>query len=220
MGILKMNDRFNWKYILGEILLIFIGISLAIGFNNWNTSLNSAKEKEIAISKIKEEIQSNIQELVAARNINGLILGAYIEYKEIYQGSSNEVITTPDHLNDLQQKYPGYFTVADSSEDEAGAYHYTGTTSIDLELAELSQIAWETTRSINNPDHFNYECLYELESMYNLQERVQKEIDKAVNALQEHKIERLMGILEFIRQYDIQLEKDYKIMLENIEACR
>jgi len=32
----KQNFKLNWKYALGELVLIFLGISLAIGFQNWN----------------------------------------------------------------------------------------------------------------------------------------------------------------------------------------
>jgi hypothetical protein len=219
MRILNFSKKINWKYILGEILLIFIGISLAIWFNNWNSSINASKEKEIAISKIKEEIQSNISELTAARKVNQLILDAYSEFKKIYQGNTNELITTPEHLNMLQGKYPNFFTVVDSTKDISGLFHYTGSTFINLELAELSQIAWETTRSINITNEFDYECLYELESIYNLQRRVESEIEKAASALQKREINELMSILEFLNQYDIQLEKDYKSMLKNIINC-
>ena len=38
MRFFKENRRLNLKYIFGEILLLFIGINLAIWFNNWNTS--------------------------------------------------------------------------------------------------------------------------------------------------------------------------------------
>ena len=219
MRIFKFKHKLNWKYIFGEILLIFIGISLAISFNNWNASIRSTKEKNIAISKIKEEIQSNIKELVAARKINQFILDAYPEYQNIYKGNSSQLMTTSEHFNILQQKYPKFFTVSDSIKDESGQFIYTGNTFINLELAELSQIAWETTRSINTTNDFNYECLYELESMYNLQRKVEKEIEKAANALQKQEINELMRILEFLSQYDIQLEKDYQNMLKNIENC-
>jgi hypothetical protein len=110
--------------------------------------------------------------------------------------------------------------VADSTKEKSGLFHYTGSTFINLELAELSQIAWETTRSIHTTIEFDYECLYELESMYNLQRRVENEVEKAANALQKREINELMSILEFLNQYGIQLEKDYKNMLQNINNCR
>lgn len=216
---IKFSGQLNWKYIFGEIVLIFIGISLAIWFNNWNSSMTSAKEKEIAIARIKNEIQSNIRELVSARKINESILAAFSEFTILYQDNSREIITSPAYLNELQQKYPNFFRVTDSTELETGLFHYHGSTFINLELAELSQIAWETTRSINITNEFDYECLYALESLYNLQSRVEKEIENAARALQKGEINELMRILDFISQYDVQLEEDYNDMLTNINNC-
>jgi len=50
----KPNFKLNWRYALGEVLLIFIGISLAMGFQNWNE-----KRKAVAFeNEVLEEIQS------------------------------------------------------------------------------------------------------------------------------------------------------------------
>ena len=63
MRFFRLGKNFNWKYIIGEILLIFIGINLAIWFNDWNTSRNAREQKSVAIAKIKEEVESNLEEL-------------------------------------------------------------------------------------------------------------------------------------------------------------
>ncbi|MCR9287785.1 MAG: hypothetical protein NXI23_10405 [Bacteroidetes bacterium] len=220
MRILKFRESLDWKYILGEILLIFIGISLAIWFNNWNSSVNSAKEKRIAVSKMQEEIQNNLKELLFARKINQQVKDAYSAYEPLYNGNSNEILTTPANLVILQKKYPNFFTVTDSVKVEQGLYRYQGSTFINLELAELSKIAWETTKSFNTANVFNYECLYILEGMYNLQGRVVNEIEKAARALQKAEMKELMRVLEFLSQYDIQLEEDYNNMLKSIDNCR
>ena len=68
------SSAVNWKYFVGEILLIFFGISLAIWFNNWNTSNTINENKRIAIDKIEEEIQNNLSELHSAREVNLKIL--------------------------------------------------------------------------------------------------------------------------------------------------
>ena len=98
MRILKLKNNFNWKYITGEILLIFIGISLAIGFNNWNTSLKSTRQIDISITHIKEEIENNLKELKEARKVNQKILQAFSEHKKIYDGKTTDLITSPEHF--------------------------------------------------------------------------------------------------------------------------
>jgi len=51
MRFFKENRSLNLKYIFGEILLLFMGINLAIWFNNWNASKKINEGKKIAISK-------------------------------------------------------------------------------------------------------------------------------------------------------------------------
>jgi hypothetical protein len=219
MSIPGFKNSLNWKYILREILLIFIGINLAIWFNDWNSSKKITHNKKIAISKIVEEIKNNTAELNVAHKSNQLILSAFSAYKEIYDNNTSEIISTPLELGKLRMKYPGYFRVTDSIEYENGLYHYKGVTHIELEIPILTDIAWETTRAINVTNEFDYECLYNLESIYNLQSRVQSEIDKAANAVQKNELEDLMSILGFLNQLDLQLQENYKNILINIESC-
>ena len=207
-------------YAIGEIALVVIGILIALQINNWNYSLKSKQKVEISIKHIKEEIESNIREIKAARNINQLILEAYSDYRKIYDGKTNEIIASPNHLDSLQKMYPGFFRTSDSVKLKTDLYHYSGITFINLELTELSQIAWETTRTANISNEFEYSCLYELESIYNLQRRVQSKIDKAADALQNGEIKELMSILRVSHQLDHQLVIDYKTILVNIDKCR
>lgn len=63
----KIFKKISWKYALGEISLIFIGITMAIWFNNWNESQKSRKieirslqEVSNAVSKDLQDIEENI----------------------------------------------------------------------------------------------------------------------------------------------------------------
>ena len=210
---------FNWKYILGEILLIFIGINLAIWFNNWNTSRKLAENKAIAIAKIEEEINNNLNELVRAREANALIPGAIQSLRQLRSDKYEGTVATFSEMISYQKEFPGFYTVVDSIILEPGLYRYEGDTYLNLELASLTEIAWETSKDLQIANEFGFDCLYELENMYNVQRLVQKEINKSAEALQSVEIERLERILEFIRQLDSQLERDYNRMLENIENC-
>ena len=52
----KRNIKLSWKYALGEIVLIFIGITAAVGFQNWNDDRKiRAFEREI-LSEINESL--------------------------------------------------------------------------------------------------------------------------------------------------------------------
>jgi|GEM_PF-1993744 len=57
----------NWTYALGEIFLLFVGINLAIAFNNWNESrtqvkieLETLKGLKEGVLKDRKDIETNI----------------------------------------------------------------------------------------------------------------------------------------------------------------
>lgn len=219
MRFFKLNRKLNLKYIFGEILLLFIGINLAIWFNNWNTSKKINEEKKVAIIKITEEIKNNKIEIDSVLINSHQIINAYRDFKNLYDGNTAAIIANPKQLKLLNNKYPDYFRVKDSIAIDNGIYHYRGVTRINLEIPTLTEIAWKTTTTLNVTSEFNYECLYELESLYNLQRRVQIEINKSADAMQQGKLEELMIILEFINQLGGRLQNDYESIKETISNC-
>ena len=219
MRFFKLNRKLNLKYIFGEILLLFIGINLAIWFNNWNASKKINEEKKVAISKIAEEIKNNKIEIDSVLINSHRIINAYQDFKNVYDGNTAAINANPTQLKFLNNKYPDYFRVKDSIAMDNGIFHYRGVTRINLEIPTLTEIAWKTTTTLNVTSEFNYECLYELESLYNLQRRVQIEINKSADAMQQGKLDELMVILEFINQLGSQLQSDYESVKKNILNC-
>jgi len=216
---LKKKFSFDWKYVFGELLLLFVGITLAIWFNNWNSQNQIEDEKIIALEKIKGEIRNNLDEMLAAQEKNEKVRAAFSVFQRIYIGISTEAITTPNHMDSLQKAFPNYFRITDSIELQSGRYKYRGDTFIELELPELTEIAWETTRSMNVTNEFSFDCLYEFESMYNLQRRVLNEVNKASDALQKKDLTELMNVLSFMNQFSPPLIENYQNMLEDIDNC-
>ncbi len=213
--------KLNLKYVIGEIILIFVGISLAIWFNNWNTSIQSNQDKEIVIKRVKEEIKSNLEGLAEPREVNQNAIDGFREYSKYYGANSNEIISTPSQFNTLQTEYPGFFRVNDSIALDKNRFKYRGETYLYLELVELTEIAWKTAQSLNVANEFSYDCLYQLESMYNLQTKVVNGFDKVANSLGDNKdIKQIIRWLKIVLQLELQLEQDYHNMLENIEQCR
>ncbi|MFY0689320.1 MAG: hypothetical protein JXQ90_19270 [Cyclobacteriaceae bacterium] len=218
MRLFKQKGSIDWKYVSVELFLIFAGINLAIWFNNWNTSRKYEKSKTAAIERIIEEIQSNQRELMLSREANLLVFEAYEILTPLYVGNSRTVAATALQMTEIQEKYPGFFIINDTLSSN-GNLIFEGDTRINLELIDLSAIAWETTRFMGLTGRFDYECLYSLESLYRLQDRVQQEIDRSADALQAGDIRRLMRILNFLKQLDVQLERKYEETLMKIEEC-
>ena len=59
----KMGKYF--KYAIGEILLVVIGILIALGINNWNEKLREAKNERFLLQKLQEENSINMQVLAS-----------------------------------------------------------------------------------------------------------------------------------------------------------
>lgn len=216
---IEIIKKLDWKYVTREVLLIFIGINLAIWFNNWNSQKRSEKNKIIVLDKIKVEIKNNLKELEKTLKSNHNIIEASSEYAELFEGNTSRIKTSPKKRVQIQKKFPGFYRVTDSIRLEKELYLYNGIKSIEIDIPQLTKIAWETAKTINIINEFKYNCLYELESMYGLQDRVQNEINKSSDALQKGNIKELIQILRFENQLNNQLKDTYLSMLKNIKTC-
>lgn len=207
------------KYAIGEIVLVVIGILIALSINNWNAINKSNHDKEVIISKIKEEINGNLKEMIAVIELNKKLINAYKSYSSVYSGNSSEIVISTQEFANLQKEYPNFFRVKDSIKIDSDSYRYIGETFIELEIPDITSIAWETIRTINIANEFDYECLYQLESLYNLQDRVQGEIDIAVDLLQKGEMNNLLKKVGIINQIGVQLKSNYEEMLLSVDDC-
>jgi hypothetical protein len=49
-----------FKYAIGEIILVVIGILIALGINNWNEDRKLKKEERLALLNLKEDFEQNL----------------------------------------------------------------------------------------------------------------------------------------------------------------
>jgi hypothetical protein len=52
-----------FKYALGEIILVVIGILIALQINNWNIDRNNAKQEIALLSQLENEYEENLKEV-------------------------------------------------------------------------------------------------------------------------------------------------------------
>ena len=213
------SKTINWKYIIGEILLLFVGINLAIWFNDWNNSKVVQRDKEIALDKIEGEIRANLEELVENSAQNQKIPAFYAEIDRL-ENENDGLLTSSDEIQKLIKQYPEFVEKLDSIPAENGLYEYELDTFINLEITDLSSIAWDISKSTGIFHEFGYDCLYELQALYNTQELVKNELANATNALREQSLDNLIHILGLLRQLEVQLESQYKLALESIPNCK
>lgn len=55
--------KINWRYAIGEIIIVMIGITLAFGLNNFRDHLHDHQLKEQYLENMKSDIEEEIQHL-------------------------------------------------------------------------------------------------------------------------------------------------------------
>ncbi|MCG8490952.1 MAG: hypothetical protein MI743_04995, partial [Sneathiellales bacterium] len=136
------------------------------------------------------------------------------------KGGNKDLIVAPDTMQTLVRKYPEFIRERDSSMVEDGLFHYDLDTFINLEITDLSSIAWDISKSTGIFHEFGYDCLYELQAMYNTQELVKIEMGNATDALRNRSFNDLVRTLKLMRQLEDQLEDQYEDMLGHIGDCK
>jgi len=83
-----------FKYAIGEIILVVIGILIALSINNWNQDrLNQIEKKEL-LSKLNEEFKANKKALIAYRNEENKAMNSSIELMKLIGASDAELSST------------------------------------------------------------------------------------------------------------------------------
>ena len=62
---MKINilKKISWQYAIGEVLLIFIGITAAISFNNWNEAQKARKIEIKTLEEIRSAISHDLEDI-------------------------------------------------------------------------------------------------------------------------------------------------------------
>lgn len=209
----------KWRNLFGEIALIFVAINLSIWFNNWNNHRQASRQLRDALTHVREEVTNNLDELKITRQANNRLVNAYLAYRPYFGGSSDTLHIPTPILDSLVGLYPTFYKITDSIRSPMGEWAYLGEVYIEMELPELNEIAWHTTRSLNLGKALSYDCLYLLESTYNKQERAVAQINRAFAALQQGDAQQMIRDLQIAEQLNGQLMLAYEEVLNNLGSC-
>lgn len=55
--------KINWRYAIGELLIVIIGISIAFALNNWASNIRNKDDGRAYISSIKNDLSQDIVQL-------------------------------------------------------------------------------------------------------------------------------------------------------------
>ena len=94
----KNKTRKYFKYAIGEIVLVVIGILIALQINNWNEERKSNKNTELLLTQVQKELAFNITK--ANKIING-----YREKDSLVYKILHKEVTYVDYKSNISYSY-------------------------------------------------------------------------------------------------------------------
>lgn len=101
----KPGLKLNWKYALGEVLLIFIGISLAITFQNWNETRKDNTKVKGYLATIADNVKSDSLEILRFVEISRLKNQEGKKYIEAVRKNQPEFEAFMGGIIQLEEEY-------------------------------------------------------------------------------------------------------------------
>ena len=157
-------QKINWQYAFGEIFLIFIGITLAIAFQNWNEKRKEHNMERAALQQISIALQNDLKDINANINTHTRGIKGCQEALEIL--SSDTKLKGPEVIQKMVQIIDFTFLVSDVS-----AYEYLK--SVGLQLIKNDSVRAQ----ISNLYDVIYEGVYGVE---NNSEHIQKNLTSSI----------------------------------------
>jgi len=220
MRFLRKKFKNNVKYILTELVLIFIGIYLALSLNNWNESKRIEREKASVITKLEEEVQKNLSILNNAKEENLKFFRAMERYGELDGNDATQITATEEEYEQLMANHGDYFLFEEKTKIDAEKYLYEVSLQINFKFTELRDIAWSTAKTAGFAREFNYDCLLSIEDTYRDQQDYTNEMDKILPIIVESEYARLPITSSLARQYGTSLITSYENLLPILNGCR
>ena len=78
-----------FKYAIGEIILVVIGILIALQINNWNENRKKSVEEKALLTQLQSEFQSNIKQLNEKIEIRNSMISSSLKLLEYTDNSAD-----------------------------------------------------------------------------------------------------------------------------------
>ena len=165
-----MIENFKEKggYLLVQSLIIIIGISITFSFNNWKTEIDNRKKEKIYLSKIINDLDTDLESLnslLKFRKSQIEFISKYFQYKQQGKGFDNEEL-----IDGMYQLY----SVRKFSHNQINYEILISTGQLNLIrddeiINNMAQLMWGNyygSIEINNQDIFNFRNKYVLPYIY------------------------------------------------------
>jgi hypothetical protein len=141
-----------FKYAIGEIVLVVIGILIALSINNWNQDRIEHKESKVLLSYLRLDVEENIKNLKDQQNLLRIrkdwadfILKSLNEQKVIDSTMFITSLTRVGWIMDYSQMLPTYTEIISS-----GKLSYINSENLKKSLAEYQSKVEENQQIISS----------------------------------------------------------------------
>ncbi|MCP5063815.1 MAG: hypothetical protein GY936_15310 [Ignavibacteriae bacterium] len=169
------------------------------------------------MENIISEVDVNIKELLKSAEANQKTIEFLTKAIELYD-SDNKIVTRPKYVKQLQKNFPKRLLINDSSKVK-GEYTYDISLKYIINSAELSEIAWETTKINNLVSQFEFACTKQIISVYNLQEQFMYEQRKLNDLMLNGNINQLLDRMKRLMKLKKVLLERYENLRNNLNNC-
>jgi len=204
---LNIKSKLNKLYKSSWFITLFattLGVLLAFYLNNLNSRSKIENRKQISIQNLNNELFNNKTILLDSKDNEGLI-DFLNKIKELDEEFPNELTTSINTMMKLKINYSDFIEIRDSTGIRDDLYKYNVAYKFELNLDDLQNIAWETSKMSNITNELNYECLQVLVKIYSLQKIFTDEQQKILNHFVNAEHDKLLSALLIVQQLKSQL---------------
>ncbi|MGE0587255.1 MAG: DUF6090 family protein [Cyclobacteriaceae bacterium] len=166
----ERKRKIEWLNHFVGFVSVVLGVLMAFWLNSWNESRKESGSIETALQNIRNEIEKNLggmDSIIVKNKRQRDMLEEYLEYID----EDMNVRVPKEKLSPLLAQYGEYL-----STDGMGVR-------INLDLFQLSEVAWVTTHRTGILAAIDFELAFTLESAYDLQEKVNSFDDTIISEL-------------------------------------
>ena len=141
--------KVNWQYAIGELLLIFMGISLALWFNNWNDYQKQRQQEIQILSEILEELEDDIHDISGNKKAHELGIRSANAFIQYYTGKDTLAADSiPLYLSYIYRNYTSISNTASYDYLKSVGISIISDDSLRRKLTKLYDVTYENIRKI------------------------------------------------------------------------
>ncbi len=164
------------------LVATMIGVFAGIYLNNLYSNRSILQNRANALAQINNEVEKNREILKKSLEAHRYYKGG-LSFLFRHLNEDEDLIVHRDTMEIFRETFPNALLLSDSTQVSGDLFNYEGELNFDIKgipSIELSNVAWETFKASNLASTVNFDCLYQLELLNRLQERVRVENDKLI----------------------------------------